>query len=234
MLELRSAARLYILGLLALAVTGTFGALALSGRPDARMIGVAVVSLAALVVASRYPLHVGSGLKLSLDTAVILATALLIEPGMAMMVAGVGMLAGQGLRRDPLMQAIFNGSQAALQAGVVGGLLALGSWQAGSHAWDQPTALALVAGACLVMYLVNNLAVAIIGGLQTAQSIWAQAREALTLCMVEDVALYGIGLLAAAVVQSDQWLVLPLLCSAVMLGWLSLGRIYPAPARRLV
>jgi diguanylate cyclase (GGDEF)-like protein len=175
----------------------------------------------ALVVAALggaawyFPLQFGPRARIQLDTAVVVAAVLLFPPGVAAVVAGVGPLLANARRREPWPQAGFNAAQYALQALAGGMILGALGWRvdAPSFDWPQPLLPALLAG--VLMHAVNTGAVAGMVALQDRRSfrrIWRML--ALTSDRAEllaHLAQIGIGVLAAAVVTVEPWLLALLL-----------------------
>ena len=136
--------------------------------------------------------------------------ALLFEPGIAMVITGLGTLLAQALRRQPWDQMLFNSAQTALQAGVGGLLMAGAGWDFAALRLDRPAllfALVLAAGA---MYLIDTLAVATIVGLQSHRSLLAVWRQITGFEALEFLAQYALGVLAA-IVADAHLLALPFL-----------------------
>ena len=214
MSELRLSARLYVAALALAALGLTLFGLTLTNAPSVGRVVLALAFLGLAVAANLFPLHLGFRSKLTLDTAVIFAAVLLFPPGVAMLIAGVGSLIGDAIRRRDWDEALFNGSQLALQAGAGGLVLAGVDWDFGELSLDRPQLLLAIVAAAGAMHLVNTLLVAIIVGLQSGQSplsVWYQSTASFDrfehLSQLSQLAL---GLLAAALADSHPW-ALPLL-----------------------
>src|SRR5688500_2756403 len=96
--ELRPAIRLYIAAL-SLAALGLLLALVPNARPPEGWTGVLALSLTGLmVVASLLPLPLGFKTKIYLDTSVIFAALLLLEPGVAAIVVAAGVVIADVVR----------------------------------------------------------------------------------------------------------------------------------------
>ncbi len=224
MTGLRLQAKLFIFALALLA----FGAIPLTlhftyGLSNERLIAAAVFAVF-MAVAMLFPLHVGFKTKLALDTSVIFAAILLFPPAIAMLIAASGTILAHLVRREPLLQAIFNTSQTALQAAAGSLLLAMVGWNTDQLQFNHPVQMAAIAGAAVVMYLINTLAVATIVGLQSGMAplhIWYHS--AVSLNRVEHISQLGLGLLGAAVVDVHLW-TMPLLVLLAFVVYLSLER----------
>src|SRR5690348_15316587 len=176
MAPLRPAAKTFLGAMALAAVASIVVALAWSGPPAADRLSLALVLAGGIVLAGLAPLPFVDRTKLYLDTAVLLAAVLLLDPPSAMLVAAAGTLLGQAVRRQPQDQAVFNAAQATLQAATGVALLAAAGWRADRFALNQPQALLLVLAAAAAMWLVNTLTTATIVGLQEgvpARAFWA-------------------------------------------------------------
>ncbi len=200
----------FYIGILALiAVSGTAGALRLTPPLHPQYVLLALVYAGLVTTAFLFPLPFAFKTKLCLDTGVIFAAVLLFTPGISMLIAGVGTLAAQVVRRRSGRQIVFNGAQTALQAAAAAGILAVGGWEPSQLRSADIGYVHLLIGAALAMYLVNTLSVATMVGLQTRQSplrFWhsvmlrAGRVEHLTHCSQ-----VGLGYLAAVVTDSNGW-----------------------------
>jgi HD-GYP domain-containing protein (c-di-GMP phosphodiesterase class II) len=224
MTGLRLQAKLFIFALALLA----FGAIPFTlhfpyDLSNERMIAAAVFAVF-MAVAMLFPLHVGFKTKLALDTSVIFAAILLFPPAIAMLIAASGTILAHLVRREPLLQAIFNTSQTALQAAGGSLLLAMVGWNTDQLQFNHPVQMAAIAGAAVVMYLINTLSVATVVGLQSGMAplhIWYHS--AVSLNRVEHISQLGLGLLGAAVVDVHLW-TMPLLVLLAFVVYLSLER----------
>jgi hypothetical protein len=201
-----------------------------SGDQLARSTGLALLML----LACLWPLHAGPKLNVTLDTAVVVAVVLLLEPGAAMLVAGCGMLAAQVLRRQPGAQVAFNAAQATLQAGAGSTLLLVGGWRQHGMPLRDPLQLALLAGAMLSIYLVNMLLVSGVIALQLGAAMRVVWLEAITVMPWQDLAQIAAGVvLALALSQSGWWalLVVATVAAPLQVGLRRAGAPATAQAR---
>lgn len=221
---LRLQAKLFIIvlaliGLAAIPLTLYFT----NGLSNERMIAAAVF-VVFMAIAMIFPLHVGFKTKLALDTSVIFAAILLFPPAYAMLIAASGTILAHLVRREPPLQAIFNTSQTALQAAGGSLLLAMVGWNTDHLQFNDPVQMAAIAGAAIVMYLINTFSVATVVGLQSGMAplhIWYHS--AVSLNRAEHISQLGLGLLGAAVVDVHLW-TLPLLVLLAFAVYLSLER----------
>lgn len=222
-------ARVYIVAVTLLAV-GLFTLLfSQVSYPGAERLTLAAAFGALMLVASLYPLTFASGTKIApkttvtLDTSVIFASILLFQPGIAMLLAGFGKLLAQLIRKQRRYQAVFNGSQTALQAGVGGLILLISGWNVREFHFDRPYQILMIALAAAAMYLVNTLSVATIVGLRTGRPALLVWRQSTSLFEFEHLAQVALGLLAATVVDVHHW-VLPLFLLPAFVIYRSLDR----------
>ncbi len=208
---LRPSVLLYIVAVAVAALAVLLAAVLYTGLPDRHQTVIALLMTGLLILALRFPLHVGEKTKLVFDTSVLFAAVLLFGPAVAIVVAGSGMLAGQFLRRASWVQMVFNSAQAMLQAAGASLLMTAAGWRLGDLSLNQPAQFLVIPLAVAVMYVINTSAVAIIIALQSGQPlrpVWQQLMR--NLDPLEHLAQLAIGFLAVIVVNSAIW-ALPLL-----------------------
>ncbi len=137
--ELPTPMRRYIMALAILAVAWTAVNLTVMGEPERVPLWTALAIGVATVVAWLFPIHFSYKTKKLVDTGIVFAAVLLIAPGLAMLVTGVATMLAHALRPASrhTPQAVFNGAQVALQAGVAGGILAIAGWQPGHDLFER-------------------------------------------------------------------------------------------------
>jgi PAS domain-containing protein len=208
---LRRCARLYITGLTALAIACLSVLLARTSRPDAGSLLLSLGLLAALSVAIRYPLPFAWKTRLYLDTCVVMAAVLLLEPGPAMLLVVLAPLSSGLRHRDGRAEVLFYSSQMGLQAAAGSLTLAALGWDIAAPPFDRPAALLAVLAAGIVMYLVNTVSVATIVGLQESQSparVWFTSTSNIDRAeAAAHLAQVGVGLLTAIVADAHPWAV---------------------------
>lgn len=223
MSEVRPAVRVYvgISALLALGLT----VLALETGPELTIgrgaLALAIVGLLAL--ASSFPLHFAHKTKIALDTSALFAAVLLFDPGLAMVVAGVGVAIAHVVRRDPWLQGVFNSSQSVLQAGAAGFVLTLVGWHHHDMTFSDPGQLFGLVLSAAAIYLVNTVAVSIIVSLQTGLSSWLIWRQVTRFGYIEAMSQFMLGLLTAVAVDVHAW-TLPLFVLPAIAVYLSIER----------
>ncbi|MEA2530030.1 MAG: hypothetical protein QOG89_1674 [Thermomicrobiales bacterium] len=205
--DLRLAARAFLI-LLALADAAIVSALLVRGAPPTSWDAIVAVALAGLLAASfRRPLPFGQHAHLTLDTAIVLAAALILPAGPAVLVAGIGPLLANLPRRADWSQAGFNAAQTALQGAVGVGVLAAGGWDR-ADPFAGAAFLVVVPLAGCAMHIVNALAVATILALDDRTAWWPTWRQLVVLDRTEAsgyLAQWGLGLLAVVVADGHAW-----------------------------
>lgn len=185
---------------------------------------VAALFAIAVAVANRFPVHFAFKSNIILDTAIIYAAVLTLEPGLAMLVVLTGALAGNFLRHADLEEATFNVSQATLQTGMGGAALVLLSWGGLGAAFRFPWDVASLIACALAIYLTNTVLISIVISLQEGGNpvlIWSQT--ATRHDAVEQFSQFVLGLFAAIVAQQQAW-ALPLLAVPMLLVYTSVVR----------
>ncbi len=205
MSEIRASTRYYLAALATMTAAVTVAALLRSSTPDLRECLLAVAFCGLQVLAVSFPIELGAQQKLSLHSAVIFAAVLLFDPGIAVLIAGVGSLIGQVLRRQPGSQVLFNTSQTTLQAGLAGLLLSLFVEPSERIAFDQADAFAGVLAAAVVMFVVDVVAVGIVVRLETGQPLMSIFQEMPAGSLLDDLSQFALGLLTAITVNAYWW-----------------------------
>ncbi len=227
MQRLSPAARLYITVIVL--VTAILAAvLLLETKPPEADHTVLALALGILVAtANLFPLTFAHKHRVSLDSAVIFAAVLLFDPGIAVLIAGLGCLAGDVVlsrARARSAEILFNASQTALQAGVGALVLMLAGWNHTDLVTDQGALrILMTVVAAFAMYMVNTMLVAGMVALRSGQaplSIWKQSSE---IIQAEQFSEFALGLLAA-IVLGPYLLALPLLIFPAIAVYYSLER----------
>ncbi len=230
MAPLRPAAQTLLAAMTLAAIAAVGVALAWAGLPTSDRLPLTLVLAGGVTLASLFPLPFVARTKLYLDTAILLAAVLLLEPAAALLVAASGVLLGEALRRQPWDQTVFNGAQATLQAATGSAVLAAAGWRVDHFvfAGPQPLLLALVAAAA--MWLVNTFTTATIVGLQEGAPVlafWAESFNQLNHAeAAAELVQVAIGILAAALAHAEGWL------AALLL--LPTGALYQALAHHML
>jgi signal transduction histidine kinase len=203
--EIRASTRAYLAALAIVTAVVTIAALLRSEPPDLRDGLLAVAFCGLQVLAISFPITLAPQQKLSLHSAVIFAAVLLFDPGTAVLIAGVGSLISQTLRRQPGVQVLFNTCQTALQAGLAGLLLTQFVEPSERLAFDQADAFAGALAAAVVMFIVDVVAVGIVVRLETGQPLITLFQEMPAGSLIDDLAQYALGLLTAITVNAHVW-----------------------------
>ena len=189
-------------------------------------LGLAVALAVMATVAIQFPLLVTPKVKVNTSTAAYFGAALTLDPGAAVMVAGVSQLAGGlilGRRRNPLtgrprrrlIDTSFNTSQWML---AIAGATAAFRRVAGTNGSEQSYVwfAGLLAAAC-AMYLVNTGLVAAAAAVQTQSNvlgIWLSGRR---VDLVTETGLYAIGAVTSVAAPNHPWVLLGLVIPTVLL-----------------
>jgi diguanylate cyclase (GGDEF)-like protein len=212
---LRPAAKWYLAVVVLAALVAAVVALSHTSVPPRDHAALALALSVAATLAGLFPLPFAAKTKLYLDTAVLIAAVLVLEPGVALLVVGSGTLIAHVLRRQPWDQTMFNGAQMVLLAAAGGGFLAATGWQFTDVALDRPAAVLLVVAVGGSLVLLNAINVAMIVAFQTGEPlrrVWSRtllhADRAERLAYLAQVAL---GVLAAGIADSHSWMVALLL-----------------------
>ena len=228
MQKLSSAARFYIAVVVIATAILVAALLSKTNPPDADPTLLALALGILVAVANLFPLPFAYRRNVSLDSAVIFAAVLLFDSGIAVLIAGLGCLAGDLIssrkRAWGLVQIVFNASQTALQAGVGALVLMLAGWNHADYVTDQGTLGILMAVvAAFVMYMANTILVAIVVGLESGQAPLAVWRQSADIVLAEQLSEFALGLLAAIVIGPYP-LALPLLIFPAIAVYYSLER----------
>lgn len=223
---LRPSARRYIAALSGGATAIALFALIRMGAPSGKQDGLAIALAALVAVAWLFPLPISFKTHLYLDTSVVVAAILTLEPALAILVAGVGTVAAHRIRHEDGAQTVFNASQAMLQAAAGAAVLSLGNWDVFDKDFSPTMGLVILA-AGVAMTLVTDLAVSTMVALQSGVSVprsWSQAviygdpAERLT-----QFAQVGLGIIAAVLIATYAWTLFLLLIPSVAV-YVSLAR----------
>lgn len=187
---------------------------------DPALARLAAVLLALAIVAQHFPLVLAPGRKVTPAPAVYFAAALQFGPaGAALLVAAGQVLGGAsdalrrrdaaGRRLHSWQSLLFNAAQRALAAaagaGVYAALLGTGANGPPPAALEQPASLWAVPAAAVAMYLANTFAVAVMVALQRGRPLGAVWWEGRRNDALQSVALYLVGLVAAATAAEHLW-----------------------------
>jgi diguanylate cyclase (GGDEF)-like protein len=204
---LKAASVAFIVGTSLLALSVLFVLFLAAGEPNWRDVSVGLAMLAFLSAAYRRPLPFGPHTHLVLDTAVLLAVALLLPGNLAMVVALAGPVIANLPNRGPWVEPIFNGSQAALQVAAVNALLGPLGWERAEPFADLRFIVAVpVAGA--LMYAVNTIAIGTMLAIQEGAKIPEVVRRAAGFDRAETtghLVQWGLALLAVIVADGHPW-----------------------------
>ena len=188
----------------------------------ARAAVLAVLFVAGGAVAGCFPLHLTNKTKVYADTAIHMAAALVFEPPLAMLVAGLGMGLAQAFRFDSWEETAFNTAQTAFFVGAGSGLFHALAGEPLSPVPSLATIGAMLACA-VVMHLLNTLTVAVIAAKQEGLAPLRFWLGGLTPDLPESVAQFLFGVLIAVVAVDYLWM-LPVFVLPIAVVYVSLRR----------
>lgn len=189
------------------------------GVPSGRQEVLALALSALIAVAWLFPLPISFKTHLYLDTALLVAAVLTLEPALAMLAVGIGTVVAHRIRQEDAAQTIFNAAQGMLQAAAGAAVLVLAGWKITEHEFERPVMGLAILVAGVAMTLVTDLAVATMVALQTREPIlrsWSQAvifgelSERMT-----QFAQIGLGIIGAVLISTYAWTILLLLIPSI-------------------
>lgn len=202
--DLPPALRIYVLGVIAAALL-LGGSQAYALRAHLHDLPLALALTACLVLAKRYEIHVAPGLKVSTDTAVLFAAALLFDPSLAMPLAVVGSLANNVLVRRPWFNSLFNAAQSGISTALAGFVyLSLAPGRL-DQMGDLPDQLPALVCAAIAMYFTNAFLVDVAVSLQLGQHPLAGSWQRHRSVLPHHLALFLLGILPALTARSHPW-----------------------------
>lgn len=207
--------RLYIATIAITALVLTLVTLARVSPSDGIHVALAAIVAGLATVAFLVKFPFGPKLKLELGTSVTMLAILIFEPGITMLVTGVGALMGYSIRRREWDESLFNASQTVLSAGAGSMILAAAGWDLGGVLSNHPGQLLAVPVAAAARYLANALLVSIVIGLQSGRSPFLVWRHALGSDILEETSQLAIGFVAAIVSNIGIWALLLCLLPAL-------------------
>ena len=170
------------------------------------------LALLTLVIAANYrTLDFGGAAKLTFDTAATVAAILLLSPGLAITVVGVGVALGRTLRRSDPDETVFNSAQTALQAAAGAGVLAFAGWTFVDFTGKSARELVPIIGALAAVYVVNTVLLGMMIALDTGASPISILVEVGATDAIPQLIMMSLGLLSAIISDLAPWALLLLL-----------------------
>ncbi len=164
-------------------------------------LGLAVAMVGFMIIAWLFPLPFAYQTKLYLDTSVIIASIMLFDPGVAIVVAATGTIVAHTLRRRTAAESIFNAAQTALQVAVGGLVLGAAGWSPESFRFERARDAIAILAAGAAIYLVNTVLVAGVIAIQTSLSpfrVWRDSTlDTSRTEILSHLSQLGIGIVAA-------------------------------------
>lgn len=207
------AAKLYISIVTVTAVLLTTLFIAMQSAPSGEHIALAVVLCAFEFLAGYFPIRYGRNTKIyiNLHTSVVFASVLVLPPGLALIVAGLGTLLAHITRHRQADESVFNTGHSIVQTAIAGGILAAGGWNFDALSIERPDLLALLLAAAAAMYVYDAVSIALIVGFSSRSTPLAVLRNIMTgFYNVETLLQLAIGVLGAVIADAQPF-ALPLL-----------------------
>jgi putative nucleotidyltransferase with HDIG domain len=193
---MRPALKAYVACVLAVGVTFAVGTI--PGSP-VETLPLAAALLVLATIAQLRPIHLTQKMKMTVDDTATFAAALLLSPGLALLVAaGATLLAYARRRQSPWFESVFNASTSGLATFAAAGVFGALGGDRGSVASYAPA----VAAAAVVKYLMHTALVDVAVALQLRRdpltTWWPVHRRDLP----QSLALYALGGLMAIVADA--------------------------------
>jgi putative nucleotidyltransferase with HDIG domain len=225
MRTLRLPLRLYVAGVIAAGSAAlALGTLVL--RPEAGDVGVAAVLLLLATIAQLRPVHLTQKTKVTVEDAATFAAALLLDPALAMLVAGASTAIASLRRRQSWYNRAFNTSAVVLDTGAAAVAFTVLAGGAGPSLATLPA----IAAAAILKFGLNSTVVDVAVALQLRRrplaKWWARHRRD----TAQLLSLYVIGAIGA-VAATDSPLTLALFVAPSALVLLALRNIARIEAR---
>jgi signal transduction histidine kinase len=227
--ELRPGTAAYIAILLAAALGVTVIAATKGPGPDADDPLVTLVAACCMAAAWLFPIQIASRTRFYVDTAVMIASVLLLPPAFAAVAIGTGTLIAHALRPDARnwAEAFFNTGQAVVVALMAALLLGLAGWRPGDSSFDNPRPLLVLPIVTAAIYLLNVLLVTIVIASEAASPLLPSLRSSLAQDFRVEALSYAslvtTGTLAAIVAATTPWAVI-LLAVPIVATYVTLQR----------
>ena len=204
--ELHASTRTYLVALAATAAGVAVVAMLQTSQPSLSTTMMAIIFCGLQALAVGFPIQLAPQQRFSLHTSVIFAAVLLFDPGTAMLIAGIGTLIAEVVRRQPGEQVLFNVSQTGLQAGLAGLLVTMVDQPEDIVTFDRLEAAIAVMGAALVIELVDVITVEVVVRLESRQPLRSILREMPAGSVLDDLSQFALGLLTAVSVAAHRWM----------------------------
>jgi len=169
-----------------------------------------------LLLARLHPVQLEPKTKTMVDTAPLFAAALLLPPPVAMALAATSAATVDAVRRVPWFQALFNTSEATLRVAVAATVLGLlGDTHSLADGAVAPW-LVTIPLAAILMYLVNNVLVDLVVGVQLRRFPFQNCWRRWQFSFPQEAALFLLGVLVAAVGAQNPWAIALLVMPSIV------------------
>lgn len=194
-------------------------ALVRADTPTTEQSVLTIVFAALVTVAWLFPLPFAFKTDLCLDTSLLLAAVLLLDPVQAILLAAGGTALAHLIRRKELVEAQFNSAQVVLQVAGAAGVLAVMGWRADELELNRFGDVAAIALAALAMIAISDLSVAAMVAAQSrmnpVRTWFATIRQTSLVHAAAQIAQVGLGAAGAILVHASPWALGLLLLPAV-------------------
>ena len=216
---LRPITRVYVVALIAAAVSVLTLGLATTPAPDLKEL-LAIIALTGCAVAGILrPLNFAYKAEVYLDTAVLILALLTLEPAYALVVAAAAGTIAPIINHRSAAEVLFNASQLTLMTGVGALVLGWSGWDATSGAIPWPESVLATIAAGVAMYLVNTLAVAGMISFQEQDGVigiwYDMVMRSDRAEVIAYIAQLGLGLLGAIIATTEPWALVLLVIPAI-------------------
>lgn len=181
-----------------------------SGRPDTAQVVLAAGLGLAMLAAWMRPVPLSFKTHFYLDTVVVVAAILILEPGPAIVALGSGTLIAQVFSRRLWDESLFNTAQAMLQVAVGSWLLTSAGWDPTSPQYGDPRLVIAIIISGFAVLLANQILVGGIVSLQAAMNpfdVWTSSMLVSSRAeILGHVAQVGLGIVAAHLALTHPWM----------------------------
>ena len=202
---LRTSTKLYLAAVAIVSAGVVAACVTQTAAPSVREITLATLFTGLVALAVRFPLQLAYRTKLTLDTVLLFTTVLLLEPGVAVMVALVGSAISDVWQRRPWSENVFNTSQTVLYTGLSALLLTAVGWNYDQLLYNTPFQMIAVIGIGAISYVVSTGTVSVVIGLESGYSPTSIWRQIARYEGAELLAEFALGVLAALLADASLW-----------------------------
>lgn len=174
-------------------------------RAESRQLVLSALLVPMIFLARAYPVHVGPKVKISVDTAPVFATVLLLPAPLAIAVAAVAVATAGVIRRSPWFQTMFAVDETALRVAAGAGMFWLVSGETAVRDLTPGPWMLAAPVAASVMYNVNEFLIDTIVTVQRRRSPVRDFLKRRWFDLPHEATLYLLGLLVAGIGVDYPW-----------------------------